>query len=60
MRVFRELEEIQTLQEKLDSATDSVLELYKKYPKECKELLSEISDIDTELKTLNIEFLKHV
>lgn len=59
MNVFKELEDVQVLQEKLNNTTDSILELYKKYPKECNELLSEIKDINAELSSLNAEFLKY-
>jgi hypothetical protein len=58
MNVYSELQEINELKEKSGCATDDILDLYKKHPKECKKLLIELCEISKELDDLEKEFEK--
>ena len=58
MNIFKELEEVGDMQFKLKKMADSILDLYKKYPKKCEILLKELNIIDNELTTLDKEFTK--
>lgn len=58
MNVYSELAEINELMENTGYLSDDILDLYKKYPKECKALLIELSTINKELDDLEKEFQK--
>lgn len=58
MNVYSELTEINQLIEKSGCMSDDILDLYKQYPKECKNLLLELSEINKELENLEKEFEK--
>jgi hypothetical protein len=58
MNIYSELQEINELKEKSGCTTDDILDLYKKYPKECKFLLLELCEIKKELDDLENEFEK--
>ena len=58
MNVYSELQEINELKERSGYATDDILDLYKKNPKECKKLLIELCEISKELDDLEKEFEK--
>jgi hypothetical protein len=60
--VYNHFLEIEDSQNKLKQMTDNVLDLYNKYPKECKKILIEINslceefeDIEKQLETLRNE-----
>ena len=48
MRVFRELEEVETMQDNVKDMSDIILDSYKKHPKECEKLLKELNSINNE------------
>jgi seryl-tRNA synthetase len=56
MNLYSELAEINELMEKSNMMSDDILDLYKKYPKECKTLLIEVCEINKELEDLEKEF----
>ena len=56
MNVFNELEEVDDLKFKLKNMTDTILDLYKKNPKECTILLKELNKVNNELDELEKEF----
>jgi seryl-tRNA synthetase len=56
MNLYSELVEINELMEKSNMMSDDILDLYKKYPKECKTLLIEVCEINKELEDLEKEF----
>lgn len=58
MNLYPELAEINELMEKTGYMSDDILDLYKEYPKECKSLLLELSEINKELEDLEKEFEK--
>jgi hypothetical protein len=56
MRVFKELEEVETMQDNVKDMSDIILDSYKKHPKECKKLLKELNSINSELSDLEKSF----
>lgn len=56
MRVFKELEEVETMQDNVKDMSDIILDSYKKHPKECKKLLKELNNINSELSDLEKSF----
>ena len=58
MNIFKELEEVGDMQFKIKKMADSILDLYKKNPNECKKLLIELNSINKELEDIDIEFTK--
>ena len=58
MNVYSELTEINELMEKSGYMSDDILDLYKQYPKECKDLLVDLCEINKELEDLEKEFEK--
>ena len=58
MSVFRELEEVETMQDNVRDISDIILDSYKKHPKECKKLLKELNNINDELRDLEKDFKK--
>lgn len=58
MNCYSELAEVDELMKRSGIMTDDILDLYKRYPKECKKLLVEMSDITKELEDLEKEFEK--
>jgi len=58
MNVLNELGEVEDAQNKLKHMSDSILDVYKKNPEKCGELLTEINSINKELDYLEGEFSK--
>jgi ABC-type Zn uptake system ZnuABC Zn-binding protein ZnuA len=60
MNVYKELEEVGYNQIKLKNMTDNILDVYKKNPKQCENLLKELAKINKELEELDKEFSKYI
>jgi hypothetical protein len=58
MNILNELGEVEDTQNKLKNMSDSILDVYKKNPEKCGELLTEINLINKELDYLQEEFSK--
>lgn len=56
MNVFKELEEVETIQDNIKNMSDIILDSYKKHPEECKKLLKELNNINDELGDLEKSF----
>ena len=56
MKVFRELEEVETMQDNVKDMSDIILDSYKKHPKKCRKLLKELNSINNELSDLENSF----
>ena len=56
MKVFKELEEVETIQDKVKDMSDIILDSYKKHPVECEKLLKELNSINNELSDLENSF----
>jgi hypothetical protein len=60
MNIYSEISNLGDSQDKLKQMTDDVLDLYKKYPKECKNILIEISSLNDEFNMLKEELETYV
>jgi predicted nucleic acid-binding Zn-ribbon protein len=58
VKLYDELLEIEEMKERNNDLKDEILDYYKKNPKECEELLIELSLIDKEIENLEEEFKK--
>lgn len=58
MNVFKELNDVENMQDDLKNMQDIILDNYKKNPKKCERFLKELCNIDKELKELEMEFEK--
>ena len=53
---YEEKMELEDIRERGKKMVDDLLDLYKKHPKECKELLLQIESIEDEINCLEKEF----
>jgi|LakMenEpi03Aug12_release.lakeMendotaPanAssembly.Ray.scaffolds.fasta_scaffold1145936_2 hypothetical protein len=58
MNFYNEKIELENIRERGIKMTDDLLDLYKKHPKECKDLLLQIEEINNELCDLEKDFDK--
>jgi hypothetical protein len=56
MMFYDEKMEIENIRDRGNEMIDNLLDLYKKHPKECEELLLQIEDINKELYDLEKHF----
>jgi predicted nucleic acid-binding Zn-ribbon protein len=55
MNLYEEWVELGQARENLTFLTDNILDMYKKYPKECKRLLLELNNISKEFDSIEKE-----
>jgi len=55
MNIHQEISEVEENRDNLKKMADDVLDLYKKYPKQCNKLLKEIVLLDGDLDTIEKE-----
>jgi predicted nucleic acid-binding Zn-ribbon protein len=58
MNFYKEKLELEDIRDNSEKLTDDILDLYKKHPKECEELLLQIEEINNELYDLEKDFDK--
>jgi hypothetical protein len=57
MNIYKELEELDNMQNKLKTHQDTLLDHYKKNPSKCEKLLIELNELNRELEELELEFI---